>query len=179
MRQWALYYKHRTAQDLAVYLAFKTRRRRARLQMRPDDVTVTVIDVNPHQAFFTKSNRTKPDALYQLSAASAATTSTTGGINTVNSDGALAESHVDESFPQSSVHSMSSSVTTERMMRQKPLTVNNHLITSTVPGKTPLAVLTSTPPVNSSIDNTFAGGMEETIVHYTLRQPNATPCSIM
>lgn len=56
VRQWSLYYKYKSPQDLAVYIAFKARRRRLKQQLRMDDITVSVIDVNPKYALYVKTN---------------------------------------------------------------------------------------------------------------------------
>ena len=55
VRQWSLCYKYHTPQDLATYIAFKARRRRLKQNLRIDDITVTVVDVNPQNAIFVKS----------------------------------------------------------------------------------------------------------------------------
>lgn len=70
VRQWSLSKQHgETARDLAVYLSLKARRRRARLQMRMDDITVTVIDVNPQHALLVKcaGAKNKPGKFYPAS----------------------------------------------------------------------------------------------------------------
>jgi len=57
VRQCALHYAHQTPQDLAVMLAAKARKLRKRNEMRMDDITVTVVDVNIHQAVFVQSEK--------------------------------------------------------------------------------------------------------------------------
>jgi hypothetical protein len=42
VRQWGLHLRHKNPQDLAVFLAYKARKRRSKLSMRMDDITVTV-----------------------------------------------------------------------------------------------------------------------------------------
>jgi len=57
VRQWAFHYAYQTPQDLAVMLAVKARKRRKDNEMRMDDITVTVVDVNIQHAVFVQSEK--------------------------------------------------------------------------------------------------------------------------
>eukprot|EP00597_Dinobryon_sp_UTEXLB2267_P004620 CAMPEP_0170067132 /NCGR_PEP_ID=MMETSP0019_2-20121128/6598_1 /TAXON_ID=98059 /ORGANISM="Dinobryon sp., Strain UTEXLB2267" /LENGTH=778 /DNA_ID=CAMNT_0010274453 /DNA_START=68 /DNA_END=2404 /DNA_ORIENTATION=+ len=64
VRKEALYYRHREPRDLAVYLAKKALKRRARQNMQRDDITVLVVDVNPRNAIFTGTSRNTKDSYH-------------------------------------------------------------------------------------------------------------------
>lgn len=57
VRQWAFHYAYQTPQDLAVMLAVKARKLRKKNEMRMDDITVTVVDVNIQHAVFVQSEK--------------------------------------------------------------------------------------------------------------------------
>ena len=57
VRQWALHCAYPTPQDFAVMLALKAVKLRQRHDLRMDDVTVTVVDLNIRHALFVQSDK--------------------------------------------------------------------------------------------------------------------------
>ena len=64
IRRLGLYSAYANAEDFAVMLAHKARSRRERNNLRLDDITVVVIDVNPRLARFIKMKESEVDHFY-------------------------------------------------------------------------------------------------------------------
>lgn len=70
VRRYGMYYAYKDPKDLAVFLACKARRRRKRDQLKLDDITVIVVDINPQHGVFIKTKYSKPMQAHRCFSAS-------------------------------------------------------------------------------------------------------------